>query len=126
MNVESEYVQWISEHTIDDNKIKSCKLMEVKEVMTVGTIKGRQLMLAVWRLLPAWLQTAGRNVIGAEALRIRIMKDNEHVKKIKRQEVPFTPEPEPEDGALDRVTSSSRFATPQVVSLSIHPLCPSI
>ena len=77
MNVESEYVQWISEHMIDGNKIMSCHLKEVKEGMTVDTIKGRQLMLAVWRLLPAWLQTAGCNVIGAEALRIRIMKDND-------------------------------------------------
>ena len=75
-------------------------------------------MLAVWRLLPAWLDTAGSSVIGAKALRDRILKDNYRVKKANRHEVPPPcVGPEPEDGALERVTSSSRFA---LVHPSIH------
>ena len=105
-----------------------------------GKPSDRPFMLAVWRLLPAWLDTAGSSVIGAKALRERIIKDNDLVKRAKGQEVPSPcVGPEPEDGALERVTSSSRFviAHPSTLSIhpaahlfsffsSIHPLCPSI
>ena len=90
VNIESEYCCWLQHHELREDIIVQKELDALKEALKLtdeGEPKNRPMMYKVWRLIPAWLASSGSECIGAQALRSRIMADNQKVKHARRKQV---------------------------------------